>query len=137
MSNKAPLPFAWGVLYAPPNHDGSAKKCANCAFWVRDHERCVIHKRDLIVSQGMVCGYHVEGSLSEKHPFNFVTPLDPSLSGLMNTRDLDGTSCGTCKFFEYTERDKGLCHGVADKKTHEPPAQVQVMGCCARWERLE
>lgn len=135
MSDQAPLPFLWGVLYATPNHDGSAKKCGNCAFWVKDHERCVLHRRSLVIPQGFVCGYHVEGSLSETSPFNFVTPLDPALSGLEDAKAIDGTSCGTCRFFEHLEGSKGLCHGVA-AKSGEPPAKVEILGCCGRWEEI-
>lgn len=133
MSDQAPLPFPWGVLYAGPNHDGTQKKCGNCAFWVKDHERCILHKRSLRVSQGMVCGYHIEGYLSEPRPFNFIEPLDPALSGLVNVSRIDGTSCGSCKFFEFSGGSEGLCHGVAGK-SGEPPAKVEVLGCCGRWE---
>jgi len=133
MPEEAPLPFLWGVLYGPPNHDGSQKKCGNCAFWVKDFDRCILHKKSLVISQGMVCGYHVEGNLSETRPFNFIEPLDPALSGLEDTGRLNGTSCGSCRFFEYSGGHDGLCHGVA-AKAGEPPAQVQILGCCGRWE---
>lgn len=53
MPDQAPLPFPWGVLYAGPNKDGSQKKCGNCAFWVKDFSRCILHKRSLNVTQGM------------------------------------------------------------------------------------
>jgi hypothetical protein len=123
------LPKAWGVLYAVPNPDGSAKLCENCAFFVEKEERCDIHDASLRVTAGMVCGYHVYGFRGTVQ-----APVDPKLSGLEDVSDIDGTTCGDCRFFQQGKGGKGLCHGVA-KPSGYPPQPVDEMGCCARWER--
>lgn len=130
------LPKAWGVLYAPPNPDGSKKKCGNCAFFVPEAEECMIHDGSIEVAEGMVCGYHVFGKTLSIRSSEAIRadPIDPKLSGLEDVSDLDGTSCGSCRFFESTGRGKGVCHGVA-KASGQPPQPVQELGCCARWER--
>ena len=51
---EAPLPFAWGVLYAKPNPDGTAKRCDSCIMWSRD-EKCSIHAKSLQVCPSAVC----------------------------------------------------------------------------------
>lgn len=124
------LPKAWGVLYAHPNPDGSAKLCENCVFWQRFQGTCVIHDRSVRVTSGMVCGYHVYGKKGIVQD-----PVDPKLSGLEDVSDINGTTCGECKFFEPGKPGKGLCHGVAKASGH-PPQPVEEMGCCARWERV-
>lgn len=130
------LPKAWGVLYAPPNPDGSKKKCGNCAFFIQDAEQCMIHDEDIQITERMVCGYHVFGDPVTLEFADAISaePIDPKLSGLEDTGRLDGTSCSSCVFFEGTGPGKGLCHGVA-KEGGQPPQPVQPLGCCARWER--
>jgi hypothetical protein len=133
------LPYAWGVLYAPPNLDGSRKKCFNCALFIEATNRCMIHSENVEVLPGMVCGYHVFGMPDTMNPLVVQSPIDPKLSGLEDVSDLDGTNCGTCVYFERTASTapgKGVCHGVA-KANGRPPQPVQEMGCCARWERSE
>lgn len=129
MSDQAPLPEAWGVLYAPPNPDGSKKKCGNCALFISFAERCAIHSNSLKIIDGMVCGYHVFGV-----PMVSAEPIDPKLSGLEDVSDLKGSSCSSCIYFEPTSKKNGLCHGVSKANGH-PPQPVQALGCCGRWER--
>ncbi|MCI0564392.1 MAG: hypothetical protein MN733_38460 [Nitrososphaera sp.] len=52
---QAPLPFAWGVLYAKPNPDGSRKQCLNCMMWSMRDEKCSIHREGLHVPPDAVC----------------------------------------------------------------------------------
>lgn len=130
--NLAPLPFAWGVLYAKPNPDGSMKSCRNCYLWVRADNRCLIHRPDVEATAAHVCGYHVFGQPAERGAvIPGLDPVDPALSGLEAVGE--GTVCGTCVYYEPTGRAKGLCHGVAGPDG-APPQPVQLMGCCARWE---
>jgi hypothetical protein len=133
MPDKAPLPFAWGVLYAHPNKDGSMKSCRNCYAWVAGENKCVIHPRDVKVTSVQVCGYHIPGEpLKEWMDIPGLESVDPSLSGL--ARVGEGTVCGSCTYFEKTSEAGGLCHAVASKNG-KPPQPVEEMGCCARWEQ--
>lgn len=122
----APLPEKWGVLYARPNPDGSRKMCANCIMWVAPSQQCTIHDPDLSVPEKAVCGYHIYGAPTNawmEHPG--IQRVDPNDSGLEQTDE--GTSCNNCRFF-----DEGYCTAVID--TYGATAQVDPMGCCARWE---
>ncbi len=111
-----PLPQAWGVLYAGPNKDGGRKKCDNCQFF-EDGDCEVL---GIAVKPEQICGYHVESG----------EYADPDLSGFGTVKG--GTSCDRCKFYEAKEDGKGLCMGVVDEDGD--PAEVEAMGCCARWE---
>lgn len=129
---QAPLPFAWGVLYAKPNPDDTPKMCQSCIMWSWRDRKCSIHKKSLDVPHDAICGYHVFGKPMETrmdHPG--MDPVDPALSGF----DIipAGTYCGSCIYYEATSGDKGVCHGVA-KVSGVPPQPVDFMGCCARWE---
>lgn len=128
------LPKAWGVLYAPPNPDGTPKACVNCFLWVSGESRCVIHERHVEVPASAVCGYHVFGFPMQRW-INIpgLAPVDPALSGLEDTGD--GTICGTCRFYKPLADGNGLCRAVAAADGH-PPQEVQEYGCCARWERF-
>lgn len=120
---EAPLPFAWGVLYAKPNLDGSAD------------ERCSIHPKSLKVPAQAICGYHVFGVPMEtrvEHPG--MDPVDPALSGFAEDVG-EGTYCGSCIYYEPTSEKEGNCWAVASKDRH-PPQEVAFMGCCARWEGI-
>ena len=128
---QVPLPEAWGVLYAPPNPDDTAKMCANCIMWSFQDQRCTIHPEDLEVPYNAICGYHVYGQPMElrmDHPG--MAPVDPKLSGF----DIvpNGTYCGSCAFYEPTSDLKGNCWAVA-KPDGKPPQKVEFMGCCTRW----
>lgn len=125
--NKAPPP--WGVLYQPPNPDGSRKKCGNCVFWVRgDPGKCVIHEKSIDVYKDHICGYYVYGRpKSEWVGLEEIEPVKPKYSGL--ERILGGTSCDTCKAF-----DNGSCHMVYVEGN---PAKVDAKACCARWTPKE
>lgn len=126
------LPFASGVLYAPPNPDGSKKLCENCAMFV-EGEKCMIHSPKIRILPSMVCGYHVYGQPGKTMALK-AEPIDPKLSGLEDVSETDGTNCGTCVYFTRTGKGRGMCHGVA-AASGNPPQPVQEMGCCARWER--
>lgn len=119
------LPKPWGVLYAPPNKDGSRKSCKNCFMWSED-SRCLIHDQNLEILPSSVCGYHCYGKPLKKWIDRGVQPIDPALSGLIPTQD--GTSCDLCMWFE-----DGICLAVSGPDG--TPAKVQGKGCCARWER--
>lgn len=135
MADRAPLPFLWGVLYAAPNEDGSAKSCRNCYAWVSTADRCILHRRNVKVTEEMVCGYHIPGEpLRDFGHIAGLEPLDPKLSGLEQVGE--GTVCGTCRYFEQKSDSRGLCHGVS-RASGQPPAPVDIMGCCARWEAMK
>lgn len=110
------LPQAWGVLYAGPNRDGERKMCSNCEFLEEGH--CEVLGMD--VEPDDICGYHVESG----------SYADPDVSGFGNVPG--GTSCDTCKFYTPKGDEKGLCSGVVTEDNE--PAEVEAMGCCARWE---
>lgn len=133
----AKLPFLWGVLYAPPNPDGSQKKCGNCYLFLKEKQACAIHDPQIVITDGMVCGYHLFGEpLSFSSPVS-VEPISPELSGLADLTALNGSSCSSCKFFEPKGRINGLCHAIANERKGKPPQAVQALGCCARWEVRE
>jgi hypothetical protein len=124
---KAPAP--WGVLYAGPNPDGSRKKCDNCFMFLHDKKRCVIHDKDLYVSDEHVCGYHVYGKpLANwmQQFYDHISPVDPNTSGLVRT--VDGSSCDICARYK-----SGWCFAVAERDDSDPPVRVEPLGCCARW----
>ena len=120
-----------GVLYSPPNLDGSTKRCANCSLWAETDQQCLIHG-DLAVSGDMVCGYHVYGE-PQVFGSSIIRPpgVDPALSGLISAPN--GTSCGQCRFVEGPAKAP-RCAAVADPETGQPGARVHALGCCARWE---
>lgn len=130
---EAPLPFAWGVVYAKPNPDHTPKRCENCTMWSWKDEKCSIHAESLRVPAWAICAYHVFGRPMEtrmEHPG--MDPVDPALSGF-DTNVGPGTFCGSCIYYEPTSEDKGVCWAVAGKD-RVPPQPVDLMGCCARWE---
>lgn len=124
------LPRPDGVLYAPPNPDGSRKSCGNCCMWAEKDMLCMIHG-SLPITFQMVCGYHVFGQ-PQLFSTSVIRPdgLPPELTGLEEVPG--GTSCDLCRFY-----DSGRCRGVSDPSTNRPPAKVEALGCCARWERSE
>lgn len=129
---QVPQPFAWGVLYTPPNPDGSPKMCQNCIMWSQD-QRCSIFPADFNVPHDGICGYHVFGQPMETRPDHpGMMPVDPELAGF----DIiaQGTYCGSCIYYEHKSGEKGVCHAVAKEKDAKPPQPVDFMGCCARWE---
>lgn len=129
----APLPAAWGVLYAAPNPDGSRKQCANCPMWASSGEQCSIHDPEVEVTADHVCGYHVFGPPMDQHPVHHgMQFVDPGNSGL--ERIEGGTSCDTCRWYEESVPDSGWCYAVADQESMAPPTSVGRLGCCARWE---
>lgn len=131
---RAPLPFAWGVLYAKPNPDGTPKACANCMMWSFGDQKCSIHPAKLHVPANGICGYHVYGSpMPQRMHHANMDPVDPNLSGFAIVDS--GTFCGNCIYYEGDD-EEGVCHGVA-KADREPPQPVQFMGCCARWEGIQ
>ncbi len=132
---KAPLPEAWGVLYTKPNPNETSKMCANCIMWSSEDQRCSFHPEDLEVPYNAICGYHVFGQPMEfrmDHPF--MDPVDPKLSGFEVVPN--GTFCGSCVYYEPTSERKGKCWAVA-KKDGKPPQEVDLLGCCARWEEAK
>ena len=130
MNRLASLPTPDGVLYAPPNPDGSAKRCGNCYLW-NGQKRCAIHAAQVKVSTSHVCGYHLFGPPHEFTPTLTVEPISSKLSGLEKVGR--GTHCGNCLFYSGGAH-KGTCAAVV-AVPHGPPAVVQFMGCCARWEK--
>lgn len=132
----ARLPFLWGSVYAPPNPDGSQKKCGNCYMFVQEDQRCVIHEPSIRITAGFVCGYHLFGEPISPEGAGYISvlPISPELSGLADLTALDGSSCSTCRFYESKGKTKGLCHGLANADNGKPPQDVQSLGCCARWE---
>lgn len=115
------LPQLWGVLYAAPNANGERKACSNCRFFEGESPARALlgsggTKCEILpvpVSPEMVCGYHIEQL------------ADPGLAGLETVPG--GTSCDTCAYY-----NEGLC--MATEGEDGGPAQVEPMGCCARWE---
>jgi hypothetical protein len=80
-----------------------------------------------------VCGYHVFGTpLDRWYQIKGIKPVQPSQSGLEIVPG--GTSCRNCKAYESNGKGKGLCHLVYDEGK---PANVEALGCCARWEPKE
>lgn len=129
---RAPLPFMWGVLYAPPNPENAPKMCVNCIMWSYEDQKCSIHAASLNVPAEGICGYHVYGPPSEyRVEHDGMVPVTKENSGFEIVPE--GTFCGSCTFYEPTEESKGVCHGVA-KADGKPPQPVDVMACCARWE---
>lgn len=131
----APLPTPSEVLYLGPNSDGTRKACSNCYAYAPGQRRCYIHQPTLDVDPAAVCGYHVfTRKTVENFSPEFRLPMDyvtPAQSGLV--RVPGGTSCDLCSFYEPTGLETGLCHGVADVRGSNEPAQVHPLGCCARW----
>jgi hypothetical protein len=127
---EAALPKPWGVLYARPNPDGNRKACGNCFMWAKT-ERCWIHAPGLKVPADAVCGYHVFGPPSDARPeIELLAPVDPAYSGLEVVEG--GTSCDVCRYYETETPSSGRCHAVRDDVGAF--AEVEAMGCCARFE---
>jgi len=126
----APLPTPEGCVYTPPNADGSRKICGNCTLWAQVDLRCLLHG-PLQVDQDMVCGYHVYGEPQEHQDAITLTmqPLTTAQSGLGPVSG--GVSCDTCRYFDH-----GKCIAIADPTTGRAPANVEALGCCARWTAL-
>lgn len=119
----APLPSPDGVLYAPPNPDGSTKSCKNCYLWKKPN-RCAIHGPKVLTTAQHICGYHLFGDPSRSAGMVAVEPISPKLSGL--ERVPGGTTCGSCRYFTGSH-----CRAV---QVNGAPAKVQALGCCARWD---
>lgn len=127
---EAPLPEAWGVLYARPNKDGTFKQCLNCVFYSL-RQSCAIHEPEVVVPPDATCGYHVHGRpSSEPLKLGVLGPVPPELSGLQQVAG--GSSCSRCRWFERSGAGRGICLAVLDQ--HGAPAMVEEKGCCARWE---
>lgn len=124
-----PLPQPWGVLYAPPNADGSRKRCGNC-YLLGGGTACTIH--DSPVTPDMVCGYHLFGAPADERIHLPVAPISPGLSGLTMAPP-GGTACGICRFYQGPPVGPGLCFALGGLGS-EPPAPVDAAGCCGRWE---
>lgn len=130
----APLPFAWGVLYRPPNPDGSRKRCVNCIFWVERELRCVLHEADVQVDAQDTCGFHIFGEPATKWDlYSGIQHLKPELSGLREAGS--GLSCANCKYYQVVDQVSGLCRAVAGEN-RKPPQPVDSLGWCARYEGM-
>lgn len=128
-----PLPRPSDVLYAPPNPDGSRKRCLNCMFYADVDVRCIVLGRDVEVTGDMVCGLHTFGA-----PQMYTTALgtggearaQPEELGLI-VAPIDGTSCDGCTFYTANDPVSGTCRAVADEFGQ---FRVAALGCCARWQ---
>jgi hypothetical protein len=126
----APLPSPSDALYCVPNADGTRKLCGNCGLWAEMDSRCLLFGIEKEVTREQVCGYHVYGE-----PVLYGTTLggqkmvEPELAGLITAPD-GGTSCDRCVFYDPRTNDAGVCRGVSQDGE---PANVQALGCCARW----
>jgi len=127
---RAPLPEAWGVLYAPANPDASRKACENCAMF-QPPRICAIHSADVEVGLDFVCGYHVYGQPNSM-PMGLAlgAGVEPEYSGLVLVTG--GTSCDICKYYEPLSPKRGVCSAVVTPEG--VPAPVEALGCCSRWE---
>ena len=124
------VPAPWGALYAPPNEDGSRKKCENCFMWVKNEKKCVILDKKLTINPTDVCGYHVYGKPFENWIDSVKYPIPEELAGLSKTED--GTSCDICKYYGNKK-----CYAVATEDNGDIPATIDPKGCCARWAKKE
>lgn len=122
------LPTLAGILYAPPNKDGSTKNCKNCIMWVKT-KQCAIHRKGLEVVADDVCGYHVYGKPMKEwmdHPG--IDPVRPVHSGLELVKG--GTHCLNCRHLSAVAT---VCT-VARNADGTALASVDKNGCSARWE---
>lgn len=124
-------PAPWGVLYSPPNKDGSKKKCGNCFAWVKGMDRCIILPKNKVVTEKMTCGYHVYGTPRTEWPDFGIQAVDPKLAGLVTTKN--GSCCGDCKHYEKEDENKGECYKVSKIDGQKKEAIVERLGCCAAW----
>lgn len=124
--NMSDKPSPAEVVYAGPNLDGSRKRCENCFAWVKGKNRCIYFKNDISVKKDDICNLHVYGRPRTEWTDKGIDPLDPDSVGFVKSVG-DGTSCDTCKAYDY-----GYCKMVeVDGKS----AKVDKLGCCARWTR--
>jgi hypothetical protein len=120
-----PPPTPADVLYARPNPDGTRKACGNCGLWAPPN-RCGI-MGDTAVTKTWVCGYHFFSYATFGWAVQNGTPsVDPATSGLVKTRE--GTSCSNCAAFRPATSTCGAVAGPDGRY-----ADVEPMGCCARW----
>jgi hypothetical protein len=122
-------PRCWGVLYTPPNPDGSNKKCENCFMWCKT-EQCLIFPATKKISKDMICGYHVFGTPLDQWFDRGIDYADEYCSGLETVRD--GTSCDSCRHYEGSDL-AGICTIVQQENGQQ--AEVKAKGCCAAWEK--
>jgi hypothetical protein len=133
--DQTPLPFPSGVLYRPPNPDGSRKNCSNCILWAKADNRCTIHSKDIRVTSDLNCGYHIFGEpLPAWVDFPGIMPVTPDLSGLRFAGP--GNACAGCLFYERRDNENGLCWGVANPETGLAPAPVHSRGWCSRFKQI-
>ena len=118
------LPTLSEVVYTPPNPDESRKYCGNCFMWSKD-EHCLIFSKDKKVVKYGVCNYHIYGK-SKDVWISGAEPLNPKLAGFLETKK--GTSCDICNWYN----DDSTCSIVVDEKYEY--ADVQLKGCCSRWQ---
>jgi hypothetical protein len=67
-------------LYLNPDGD---KQCGTCRDWIKNHDRCYIHAKDVVVPGTASCGFYVHGDPIANNP----TPLGavtPEESGLVD-----------------------------------------------------
>lgn len=128
-----PLPMPGGALYKHPNPDGSRKRCGNCVMFMEAENRCAIHPQDLKITESMWCGYHIFGPPSGK-PHPGVMPVTPDISGLIEVGA--GAVCSGCRFYDDKGAGNGLCWGVSRPDDRRPPAPVETLGNCARYEGM-
>jgi len=128
-----PLPMPDGALYRHPNPDGSRKACRNCIFFIVEKDRCALHSPDLKVTDDLWCGYHIFGPPTGR-PHEGMQTVTPDISGLRPVGA--GAACGGCRFYEDQGGGKGLCWGVSKPDDRRPPAPVETLGVCARYEGM-
>lgn len=134
VSLKARAPFnGTKPLGTKPRVTGSVgKRCDNCRLFAEREDRCLIIGREVVVLPNYVCSYHVDGE-----PQLYVTALSGTpyltaeLAGLLTEPPPRGTTCDACTYYEPQTDDGGTCRAVATPDGEL--AQVDALGCCARW----
>ena len=131
----APLPMPNGALYRHPNPDGTRKRCGNCVMFIESEDRCFIHPPDLEVAGDMWCGYHIFGKpMAGSTLREGMQAVTPDISGLRRVGA--GAACAGCQFYKDQGTGTGLCYGVSRPDDRQPPAPVELLGNCARYEGM-
>jgi hypothetical protein len=108
-------------LHAP----GGRYDCADCASFIPECRRCIIHGPDDDIDPRASCGYFLPGPYGTDPALGFVTKAE---SGYVES--VNGASCKRCEYWNPA----GDCLLVDKDSPGDDPGVIHGDACCVLWE---